>query len=48
MMDEEAARAGELIGLLGQHSNHQLFAGQVGAGQLEVLRGLRLIDVDRT
>jgi hypothetical protein len=48
VMDEEAARAGELICLLGQHSNDQLLAGQVGTGQFEVLRGLRLVDVNRT
>src|SRR5690606_8111658 len=45
VVDEEAARAGELVGLLRQHLDRELLAGQVGARQLEALRRLRLVDV---
>ena len=44
-MHQEAARARELVGLLRDHPHGQLLAGQVGAGQLEGLGGLGLVNV---
>jgi hypothetical protein len=46
VMYEETARAGELIGLLGNHSNGQLLAGQVCSGKLEALGLFGLVDVN--
>ncbi len=38
MLDKEAPRAGEPIGLLGNNTDQQLFAGQVSTrGKLEVI-----------
>ena len=50
VVHQEAAGAGELVALLGQHPDRQFFtgqAGQVGAGQLQRLGQLGLVDVDR-
>src|SRR5918912_2908081 len=47
VLHEEAARAGELVLLLGQHADGQLLVRQVGAGELEVLVEVGLVDVDR-
>src|SRR5699024_8232779 len=44
--DQEAAHAGELVGLLGLDLDRELLGGQVGPGQLEGLRGLGLVLVD--
>src|SRR5690349_5522805 len=46
VVHQEAARAGELVALLGQHADRQLLAGQVRAGQLERLVEVRFVDVD--
>jgi hypothetical protein len=44
---QEAAAAGELVRLLREHLDRQLLAGQVRAGELEALRRVGLVDVDR-
>ena len=46
VVDEEAARAGELVGLARHDPHGHLLAGEVGARQLEALRQLGLVDVD--
>src|SRR5919106_3629192 len=46
MVNEEALRTGELVGLPRQDTDRELFVGQVGAGKLEGLRELGLVDVD--
>src|SRR6266496_2899722 len=49
VMHQEALGTGEFVGLLGHDSYGQVLAGQarqVGAGQLEALRGVRLVHVD--
>ena len=46
VLHEEAARAGELVGLLGHDPHGELFTGQIGAGQFECFEfGLAVIDV---
>src|SRR4051794_8380365 len=47
VLHQEAARAGELVLLLGEDADRQLLAGQVGAGELQVLVEVGLVDVDR-
>ncbi|ALM37960.1 hypothetical protein SFR_1345 [Streptomyces sp. FR-008] len=47
MVHQEAAHAGELVLLLGQHPDGQLLVGEVRSGKLEALCGLELVDVDR-
>jgi hypothetical protein len=47
VVHEEAARAGELVGLSRQHAQRQLLVRQVGAGQLERLGQVGLIAVER-
>src|SRR4051794_9813454 len=44
--DQEAAGAGELVRLAREHPDGQLLVGEVGARQLERLRGLGLVLVD--
>src|SRR4051812_12113501 len=46
VVHEEAARAGELVALLGQHADRQLLARQVCARQLERLVEVSFVDVD--
>ena len=46
VLDEEAAGAGELVGLARQHPDRELFVGKVGPGQLVSLGLLGLVDVD--
>ena len=46
MVHQEAAHAGELVGLLGLHLDLELLVGQVGPGQLEGLRCLFLVVID--
>src|SRR5690606_30939631 len=46
VVDEEAAAAGELVGLTRQDADGQVLAGEVGAGELEALGGLDLVLVD--
>src|SRR5699024_1332725 len=46
VLDEEAAGAGELVRLSGQHPHRQLLAGEVGARELVRVRGLGLVLVD--
>src|SRR5690606_14418387 len=48
VVHQEAAGAGELVGLTGQHPDAQLLAREVGTGELEPLGGLGLVLVDRT
>jgi len=43
VLNEEAARAAELIGLLGNDPDRELLTGQVSAGQLHRLGGVDLI-----
>lgn len=43
---EEAARAGELVGLLRDDAHRQFLAGQVRAGQFEGLGRFGFVDVD--
>ena len=38
MVHKETTRAGELVGLLGNHPNNELLAGEVGAWELELSR----------
>ncbi len=47
VVHEEAAGAGELIGLARQHPDGEHLTGQVGPGQLERLGEIRLVLVDR-
>src|SRR3954452_2858407 len=50
VVDQETARAGEFVVLLGQHPDGELLAGQageVGAGKFEGLVELGLVHVDR-
>src|SRR4051794_36077605 len=44
--DQEAAGTGELVRLAREHPDRQLLVREVGAGQLERLRGLGLVLVD--
>src|SRR5690606_32675112 len=46
VMHQEAAHAGELVGLAGQHADGELFAREVGTGQLEAFGRLGLVLVD--
>src|SRR5665811_1928027 len=46
VMHEEAARAGELIRLSRKYPHRELFAREVGTGQLEALGGFGLVFVD--
>src|SRR5699024_8058851 len=46
VLDEEAAGAGELVRLSGQHPHRQLLTGEVGARELVRVRGLGLVLVD--
>lgn len=46
VMDEKTTGAGEFACLLGNLPYRDCLAGQVGPGQLERLRGVRLVDVD--
>src|SRR5690606_28205532 len=46
VVHQETTRAGELVGLLGDHPNRQFLAGEVGAGQLVGLDGLRIVHVN--
>src|SRR6476619_5869442 len=46
VVHQEAAHAGELVLLLRLDLDGQLLVGQVGAGELEGLSGLRLVLVD--
>ena len=46
VLHEEAARAGELVLLLGQHADGELLVGQVGTRELEGLGRLGLVLVD--
>src|SRR5690349_7240333 len=45
-MDQEATRAGELVGLFRDDPDRQLLAGQIGSGQFERFGGFRFVDVD--
>ena len=45
-MDEKTTGAGEFVCLLGNLPYREYLAEQVGPGQLEGLRGVRLLDVD--
>src|SRR5438067_10096150 len=47
VMHQEAARAGELVRLPRDHPERKLLVGQVGAGQLQRLRHVLGINVDR-
>ena len=47
VVDEEAAAAGEFVSLLGDHTNGELFSGEISAGQFERLGCVGLVDVDR-
>src|SRR6476620_2517775 len=46
MVHKETTRAGELVGLLGNHPNNELLAGEVGAWELEAVEVLAVIDVE--
>jgi hypothetical protein len=43
---QEAAHAGELIGLPGQHTNGKLLVGEVRSGQLQAFSLLELVYID--
>src|SRR5690625_892294 len=45
VVHQEAARAGELVGLARKHPNRQLLAGEVGAGEFHPFRDLVGVDV---
>src|SRR5437763_8883084 len=47
VMHQEATRAGELVRLPRDHPERKLLVGQVGAGELERLRDVIGVDVDR-
>jgi len=47
VLDEEAAHAGELVRLLGQHDDVEIDVRQIGARELEAARVVRVVDVDR-
>jgi hypothetical protein len=46
LMHQEAARAGELVGLLGNHPDRQLLTGEIGAGKFERFRRFGFVHVD--
>jgi len=46
VVNQEAPGAGELVCLPRQHANRQLLVGEVGAGKLQRLGEVRLVDVD--
>ena len=48
MLHEEAAHAGELVGLRREHDDVELEVGQVCAGQLEARRVVGILVADRT
>ena len=44
-MDQEAAGAGELVGLLGHHPDGEFFIEEVRTGELVGLHGVGLVDI---
>jgi hypothetical protein len=46
VLDEEAARAGELVALLRDHANGEFLTGEIGARQFEVLEFVAVIDIE--
>ena len=46
VLHQEARRAGELVGLLRNHPNRELFTREIRAGQFERVELVAVVDVD--